>query len=71
MKQSMGLERVGLSLAPEQHGVIVIKTITITNLTPTIHRTVTGGAGTKLQEYHLDSESDNDDADLGYSAWFG
>ena len=70
MKQSMGLQRVGHDLAPEQHGVIVIETITITNLTPTIHRTVTGGAGAKLQEYHLDSESDKDDADLGYSAWF-
>lgn len=65
MKQSMGLQGVDDS-APEQHGVIVIQTpITITNLTPTIHRTVTGGAGAKLQEYHLDSESDKDDADLG------
>ena len=68
MKQSMGLQRVGHDLATEQHGVILIKTITITNITPTIHRTVTGGTGTKLQEYHLDSESDKDDADLGYSA---
>ena len=68
MKQSLGLQRVGHDLATEQHGVIVIKTITITNLTPTIHRTVTGGAGAKLQEYHLDSETDKDDADLGYSA---
>ena len=68
MKQSTRLQRVGHDLATEQHGVIVIKTITITNLTPTIHRTVTGGAGAKLQEYHLDSETDKDDADLGYSA---
>ena len=68
MKQSTRLQRVGHDLATEQHGVIVIKTITITNLTPTIHRTVTGGAGAKLQEYHLDSETDKDDADLGCSA---
>ena len=69
-EKSVGLQRVGHDLATEQHGVIVIKTITITTLTPTIHRTVTGGAGAKLQEYHLDSETDKDDADLGYSAWF-
>ena len=68
MKQSMGLQRVGHDLATEQHGIIAIKTTTITDLTPTIHRSVTGGAGAKLQEYHLDSESDRDDADLGYSA---
>ena len=66
--QSIRLQRVEHDLATEQHGVIVIKTITITTLTPTIHRTVTGGAGAKLQEYHLDSETDKDDADLGYSA---
>ena len=68
MKQSMGFQRVGHDLATEQHGVIAIKTTTITNLTPTIHRSVTGGTGAKLQEYHLDSESDKHDADLGYSA---
>ena len=69
MKQSMGWQRVGHDLAAEQYGVTAIKTIILTNnLTPTIHRSVTGGAGATLQEYHLDSESDRDDADLGYSA---
>ena len=68
MKQSMGWQRVGHDLAAEQYGVTAIKTIILTNPTHTIHRSVTGGAGATLQEYHLDSESDRDDADLEYSA---